>query len=40
VALVAIVAVRTATLPAGALVQSLSTMGTTHVDNSAVIPQL
>jgi membrane associated rhomboid family serine protease len=38
--LVAVVAIRTQTLPAGALVESLSTLWRTGVDNTAVIPQL
>jgi membrane associated rhomboid family serine protease len=40
VVLVAVVAVRTQTLPAGALVESLSTLWRVGVDNTTVIPQL
>lgn len=40
VVLVAVVAVRTQTLPAGALIESLSTLWRTGVDNTGVIPQL
>jgi membrane associated rhomboid family serine protease len=40
VVLVAVVAVRTQTLPPGALIESLSTLWRASVDNTAVIPQL